>query len=277
MGNKANILTLRKSEINLNLYRNNPFEFLYGYSFLKLLETFFKSYKVFLVKFILNFVENKIFINFILFFNIVKILKIKRKLSVSNFEEKRAPLCHFIPNILSSIILKQLKLLNKNLIIFQYTSLNFYLKKKINLITLLFKKFKRYSDTLFPRRFRFFLDFIKLSLLFSSGNIHSLFYIKILTEIFRILQKQRHMLFFKFIKLFFVSLMELKDSNLKGFKFSISGNLKGKRRSSDHFISFGLFPLRSFNQQIEFAKSHAFTIFGVFGLKLWVYRVNPLK
>jgi hypothetical protein len=190
MGNKANTLTLRKSEINLNLYRNNPLEFLYGYSFLKLLEIFFKKYKVFLVKFILNFVENKIFINFILFFNIVKILKIKKKLSLSSVEEKRISVFKSIQNKFSSLVLQQLKFLNKNLIIFHFTSLNFYLKKKINLITLLFKKFKRYSDNLFPRRFRFFLDFIKLSILFFFGNIHCLFYIKILTEIFRILQKK---------------------------------------------------------------------------------------
>lgn len=275
MGNKANILTLRKSEINLNLCRRNSLEFLYGYTFLKLIEKIFKNYKVFLVKFILNFVENKIFINFILFFNVAKILKIKKKLNLSSLKKKRLRIhcLKIFKNSFSSIILKQLKFLNKNLIIFCFTSLNFYLKKKIKLITHIFKNFKRYSDTLFPRRFRFFLDFIKLSLLFSFGNIHCLFYIKILTEIFRILQKKRHILFFKFIKLFFISLMDLKNSNLKGFKFSVSGNLKGKRRSSDHFISYGLFPLRSFNKKIEFAKSHAYTIFGIFGLKLWVYRV----
>ena len=38
MGQKSNVLTLRKSEVNLNLYRNNSLEFLYGYTFLKLIE-----------------------------------------------------------------------------------------------------------------------------------------------------------------------------------------------------------------------------------------------
>ena len=69
-------------------------------------------------------------------------------------------------------------------------------------------------------------------------------------------------------------MIQLKESNLKGFKLSISGNLKGKRRGSKTHITFGQFPLQSFNKNIEFAKSHAFTIYGVFGLKIWVYRSN---
>ena len=150
----------------------------------------------------------------------------------------------------------------------------FYLKKKNEVIFTIFKKFKRYVNTLFPRRFRFFLDFVKLSLLFALGKINSSFFIKILTEIFRILQKKRHTRFFQFIKKFFIFLIELKDSNLKGFKLNISGNLKGKKRSSDHSITFGPFPLQSFNKHIEFAKADAFTIYGIFGLKIWVYRSN---
>jgi hypothetical protein len=272
VGQKSNVLTLRKSEINLNLYRNNSLEFLYGYTFLKLIEKMFSNHKIFLTKFILNFVENKIFINFVLFFNVVKTLKMKKKSTRLMFKNTSPRALLFLKNKFCSLILKQLHILNKNLIVFCFTSINFFLKKKNDLILHIFRNFKRYVNALFPRRFRFFLDFVKLSLLFSIGKINSSFYIKILTEIFRILQKKRHARFFQFIKKFFIFLIQTKDSNLKGFKLSISGNLKGKRRGSNKCITFGQFPLQSFNKKIEFAKSHAFTIYGTFGLKMWVYR-----
>lgn len=274
MGQKANVLTLRKSEVNLNLYRNNSLEFLYGYTFLKLIEKMFSNHKIFLTKFILNFVENKIFINFVLFFNVVKTLKMKKKSTRLVFKNTSSRTLFFLKNKFCSLILNQLQILNKNLVVFCFTSINFYLKKKNDLIVKIFRNFKRYVNALFPRRFRFFLDFVKLSLLFSLGKINSSFYIKILTEIFRILQKKRHARFFQFIKKFFIFLIETKGSNLKGFKLSISGNLKGKRRGSHKVITFGQFPLQSFNKNIEFAKSHAFTIYGVFGLKIWVHRSN---
>jgi hypothetical protein len=272
MGQKSNVLTLRKSEVNLNLYRNNSLEFLYGYTFLKLIEKMFSNHKIFLTKFILNFVENKIFINFVLFFNVVKTLKMKKKSTRLKFNQTSPRVLFFLKNKFCSLILKQLKILNKNLIVFCFTSINFFLKKKKDLIIIIFRNFKRYVNALFPRRFRFFLDFVKLSLLFSIGKINSNFYIKILTEIFRILQKKRHARFFQFIKKFFIFLIQIKDSNLKGFKLSIVGNLKGKRRGSKKSITFGQFPLQSLNKKIEFAKSHAFTVYGTFGLKIWVYR-----
>jgi len=272
VGQKSNVLTLRKFEVNLNLYRNNSLEFLYGYTFLKLIEKLFSHRKIFLTKFILNFVENKIFINFVLFFNVVKTLKMKTKSTRSIFKKNLPKALFFLKNKFCSLILKQLHLLNKNLIIFCFTSLNFFLKKKNGVILQIFSKFKRYVNVLFPRRFRFFLDFVKLSLLFSLEKINSSFYIKIVTEIFRILQKKRHAGFFQFLQKFFIFLMQLKESNLKGFKFIVSGNLKGKKRGSNKCLTFGQFPLQSFNKKVEFAKSHAFTLYGTFGLKIWVYR-----
>ena len=130
MGQKSNVLTLRKSEVNLNLYRNNSLEFLYGYTFLKLIEKMFSNHKIFLTKFILNFVENKIFINFVLFFNIVKTLKMKKKSIRLMFKSTSSRALFFIKNKFCSLILKQLQILNKNLVVFCFTSINFFLKKK---------------------------------------------------------------------------------------------------------------------------------------------------
>jgi hypothetical protein len=159
MGQKSNVLTLRKSEVNLNLYRNSSLEFLYGYTFLKLIEKMFSNHKIYLTKFILNFVENKVFINFFLFFNVVKLLKIKKNSTRLWIKNTSPRVLFFLKNKFCLLILKQLQILNKNLIIFCFTSINFFLKKKNDLIIKIFQKFKRYVNILFPRRFRFFFRF----------------------------------------------------------------------------------------------------------------------
>ncbi len=68
MGQKANIITLRNSFNNLNFYRLDINEFLYGSIFLKSFTRLLQIRKVFLVNSNLNFFENKIFFNFNVFF-----------------------------------------------------------------------------------------------------------------------------------------------------------------------------------------------------------------
>lgn len=273
MGQKINIITLRKSENFLNLSRNNSSEFLYGFFFLQLMQKLLNVRKVFLTSFILNFVENKIYINFFFFFRVAKLLKFK-KLKLVKY-----------PILISGIsfFFNQLNFLKKNLIIFRFSNLNVKLVKKKKMIFSFFRNFKRYALVLFPRRFHFFLDFIKLSVLFSVGLVNSAFFIKILVEMFRILQKKRHGRFFTFIKYFFTFLIS-KDviaeykilNSIKGIKFILNGKLKGKARSNHYNLILGKIPTQSLNKQIEFIKAHAFTVYGVFGLKLWVYRNNSI-
>lgn len=269
MGQKVNIVTLRKSEKNLNLFRNNSNEFLYGFFFLQLMQKLLNIHKVFLTSFIFNFVENKIYINFFFFFRVAKLLKFKKLKLIS------------YPILINGInfFFNQLCFFKKNLVIFRFLNLNVKLVKKKKMIFSFFRNFKRYALVLFPRRFHFFLDFLKISVLFSSGLVNSKFFIKILVEMFRILQKKRHSRFFTFIRYFFTFLInkdvarEYKIVNrIKGIKFILSGKLKGKARSNHYNLILGKIPIQSLNKQIEFAKAHAFTVYGVFGLKLWVYR-----
>jgi hypothetical protein len=157
----------------------------------------------------------------------------------------------------------------------------FFKKKKKKKIVLLFKFLKRDGLKLFPRRFKFFLDFIQISVLFLKQKIHANFLIKIFAEIFRILQKKMHSKFFNFLSKYFKLLISefgfpfnklKKNFNLKGIKFVINGKLKGKPRSSNYILNVGSVPIQSINYNIEYAKTHAFTIYGVFGIKLWIYR-----
>jgi hypothetical protein len=269
MGQKSNITTLRKSETFLSLYRSNKTEFLYGYIFLIFLEKLFKIRRIFLTNSILNFVENKIYINLTIFFRVSKILYFK-KIKHVYFKKKKQKIFLFFQHF---------KKIKKNLIVFNFKNINILLKNKKKSVYMFFRYFKRFALSLFPRRFNFFLDFVKLSLLFAQNNISLKFFIQIFTEMFRILQKQKHSRFLFFIKNFFDFLINStycknnKDlCNIKGIKFILSGKIKGKARSSHYNIVLGQIPIQSLNKNIEFSKAHAFTVYGVFGLKFWVYR-----
>lgn len=265
MGQKSNIVTLRVSENLLHLQRFNNTEFLYGFYFSNLLKILFMSRRVFVTNLILNFSENKTYICLYLFYRAAKILFLKK----SKFLLKRKKLM--------INIFKTLTFLKKNKVIFNFNIINLQIKKKILLFNF-FKHYKRYAFSIFPRRFNFFLDFLKISLLFHDGKIKTLFFIKILAEIFRILQKKKHAQFIFFLNKFFKYLINSKpESNkmsIKGIKFIISGKLKGKRRKSSSIINYGQIPIQSLYKHIEYSKIHAFTIYGTFGLKLWVYRSN---
>jgi hypothetical protein len=275
MGNKTNLLTLR-SQNQLQYSRLNLNEFLYQYSISKLFYFLFFKKKLFLTKSNIFLVENKIFITFFIFFRIAKLLnflKFQKKniLSIKNsFLKKRL-----------NLLFNSFKIFKKNLIIFNIINLNFFLKKKKKKITLFFNLLKKEGLILFPRRFKFFLDFIQISILFLKQKIQATFLIKIFAEIFRILQKKLHSKFFNFITKYFKLLISesnyiLKNSkkifNLKGLKFVINGKLKGKPRSSNYIYTAGSVPIQTIKYNIEYAKTHVFTIYGVFGIKFWIYR-----
>ena len=64
MGNKSNLITLRKTINTFNLSRNNYNEFLYGFFFLLHFVSLLNKKKIFLVYSILNLVGNKLFYSF---------------------------------------------------------------------------------------------------------------------------------------------------------------------------------------------------------------------
>ena len=60
--------------------------------------------------------------------------------------------------------------------------------------------------------------------------------------------------------------------SIYGIKFSIAGKFKGKLRKSRVSIQVGKVPVQSISKDVEFSKTNVFTRYGVFGLKLWIYR-----
>lgn len=276
MGQKSNVLTLRKSQVYLSNYKENSKDFLYVYLFLLSFEQMLKKRNLFLASSTLNFSQNKAYIQLGVFYRTAKILSYKKKSARGITTFKQGPL---FTNSLN-FFFKSIKLLKVNTIICKNTVLNRTLKQLKGLLWFFYTAFKRRSSALFPRRFNFFFDFVKISALFLTEKVKASFFIKILGEIFRVLRKNRHSKYLSFLKIFFSVLIFSKapamrkstQNPIKGIKFLLNGKLKGKARSSTSCTILGQIPIQSLDKNVDFAKTHVFTSYGVFGLKLWVCR-----
>ena len=283
MGQKSNILTVRKALVQYNSAEKNQNQFVLTYLVLQHLQKLFLKSDVCLLKCNVQERSNKIYIIFDLFFRTRKIIKLKKffkKLKFKNISKES----YFLGSIIKFIKAK----FSSFLIYFKFAVLNRLLIKKNKLrkklLVEFYELFRRYSKLLFPRRVNFFLDFIKFSVLLFCGFLRISFFIKVLAEIFTILQKKRHSFFLQFIKFFFSTIINFNLKNLVSFtnqtffnkicgiKFIVSGKLKGKPRSSSLNLSLGNIPTQSLALNIEYSKTHIYTRYGVYGFKLWLNR-----
>lgn len=175
------------------------------------------------------------------------------------------------------VLLKDFKLFFRN------NTLNIKIKvlNKVILFPFLFrvlkKNLKSFKRSLFERRTNLYLDFLKITVLYQTSQVSLDSFLFILAEIFQRLTKKRHSNFIKFIKFVFKNfLLKYKNKNLynmvKGIKFVISGKLKGKLRAQTTSLSFGHIPISTNAKNIQFSKSHVYTVYGTYGIKLWVYQ-----
>lgn len=266
MGQKSNLLSLRKNK-NFNLINLQPKNVLYSNIFLQNLKKLFFQKKIFLVNSSLNLLGNQVALNLYIFYRTVKINSFKRKLIASKKHEKKT-------NAFSLLYDRILNKFKSNLIVLSVTNLNKQYEKKVFLK--LFSKFKQFHNTLFPRRFNFFIDFLKVTSLFLTSKINLAFYTETIGQIFKILPKRRHNFFFSFMEQFFRVLINdieiINNQNLKGIKFMLSGRIQAKPRAKFKYFQVGNIPMQSISENIEFSKLHIFTVYGVFGLKIWTYK-----
>jgi len=104
--------------------------------------------------------------------------------------------------------------------------------------------------------------------------------LSLLGQIFKVLPKKTHNRFLVFLELVFKFLLIKKLSSkrniffstIKGIKFIVNGKIRGKMRSSSKCISVGTIPIQSLNKNIEFSKTHVYTLYGAFGFQIWLYR-----
>jgi hypothetical protein len=268
MSRKSNLTTLYNTNIN-QLVLQAQFKLLIKNNFLiKSLVELFNRKKIYLLNpsFILS--NNTIIFSGSLFYCASKLQKYRKKKCFELKENK-------VKQNLLGCLLKQtcsFTCLKTQLVV-----LNNKIEKNIAL--LLYQNLKVYLQILFVRRFYFFFDAIKIFSLFLSGFISSQVLLNILAEVFKNIQKKKHSKFFVFVKDIF-KLMSQKSSfkNAKffviGFKFVISGRIKGKQKASTVKFSSGKLGLQSLVSNIEFSKSQVYTKnCGVYGFKLWINKL----
>jgi|TARA_B110000093_G_C12907169_1_gene383032 hypothetical protein len=269
MGQKSNILTLRKSQVQPNLFSENSKKFIGGFTFLNFLDKLLVNKNILLTNKELNFEGNKIFLNLSLFFRSSKILNYRRR----GFNSIKKENSFYFKNI-KSLFNNHFYLFDTTTVNVSFKNLNRHLDKKN--LTFLYKKFKRFVGVIFSRRFNLFIDFLKITDLFVQQKITATPYLFLLGQIFKVLPKRKHNRFLVFLKLLFQIIIKSKllsnSNNLEGIKFIVKGKLKGKTRSSSSCIQVGSVPVQSIAKNIEFSKLHVYTLYGSFGFKLWIHR-----
>jgi small subunit ribosomal protein S3 len=115
--------------------------------------------------------------------------------------------------------------------------------------------------------------FVKYAVLFGNASLLS----KYLT-----LQFQRNYQHNKFLGFLKQSLNLDSLPNCLGIRLEFKGRLNGSERSKTVVLSKGKVSLNTISAYISYKQMHAFTIYGVIGIKVWIYNknlfiVNPFK
>jgi small subunit ribosomal protein S3 len=64
----------------------------------------------------------------------------------------------------------------------------------------------------------------------------------------------------------------LQKSGIKGFKIQVSGRLNGAEMARSEWIREGRVPLQTLRADIDYASKEANTIYGILGIKVWLFR-----
>ena len=274
MGQKTNVLTLRKRKPELSLGIENPKLFLYGFNFLKNFEKLLVKKGILLIDKTLNFDNKQFFITATTFFRSSKTIFYRRKRLIA-----KKPTSIFSSNSdFLRLFKNQLKLFDSNLVIINFNNLNKQLNKR--LVSYFYEQIRRFNGVLFSRRFNLFIDFIKFTSFFAQSKITSMSYLYLLGQIFRVLPKRKHSRFLFFLKILFKAIVEKLPlfkisqtvNSIKGIKFIVNGKLQGKTRASSSSIQIGSVPIQSISKNVDFSRLHVYTMYGAFGFQMWVYR-----
>jgi hypothetical protein len=274
MSQKANLITLKKDHrINeINLFNSKIW-----FSFFQLVDKINRLLYLkglLLAKHFFSFNNNTVFINLFVYYQNSKIVFYKQRIKT-----KSQRLLLNQKNFSFLVLLKKyIKLHGYNIFLFKINNLNTFINKKV--LSYLFNRLKVFLHNVFSRRFNLFIDFLKITSLFFNRVVDVFFYLKLIGKVFKSLSKRNHVRFLAFVKTVFNTLLEISENNkilekqlffIRGIKFLISGRLQGKARSSFSLIRVGSTPTQSFSKVLNYSSSHVYTLYGAFGLKMWVY------
>jgi hypothetical protein len=270
MGQKSNQFTLNKTNIQFNLASVNNKVFFNSLKFLKFFEFLLKKRGVIILNQTFNVINNNGFLSGGLFFMTNKVNLYKKKIKSAVFKKLNSN------SKFSALFFKVLTLLRVNLITLSFSNIN----KSINpiLLNFLYLRFKKFTNTIFQRRFNLFIDFLKLTTLFCQDKVPVTSYVILLAQIFRSIAKRLHTQFFSFLKILFKTLViEITKINsnfikISGVKCVISGKLQGKARATKCLIVEGSVPTQTRSKNLCFAKTNTYTLLGAFGFKIWILK-----
>lgn len=64
----------------------------------------------------------------------------------------------------------------------------------------------------------------------------------------------------------------MQNTDVKGAKIRVSGRLNGSEMARTEWLRKGNLPLQTIRADINYAQENAYTIYGVIGVKVWIYR-----
>jgi small subunit ribosomal protein S3 len=73
------------------------------------------------------------------------------------------------------------------------------------------------------------------------------------------------------------ALQRAQKQNVKGIKIQVSGRLNGAEIARSEWIREGRVPLQTLSADIDYATTEANTIYGVLGIKVWVFKSEILS
>lgn len=267
MGQKANLLTLRKIENIINIKEDNPKMLIHILEFLKVFKLFLYEKKILLLK--INFISNiqQCTVCLSIFYSTIKCNQYKKLKKDKYFLQYELKNKSF-----SSLFFNSFNFYNKKLYYFKFLNLNLKIKKPI--LKHFYFLSKSYLKIVFERRYGLFFDFLKINALYCQGLISVASYLLLLSQIFKFLSKRKHSKFIEFCTKIFEGMLNLpnKYKFTKGMKLIINGKLKGKEKASSSIISFGEVPHQEISKFVDFSVTSSNTRLGSFGLRLWIYR-----
>lgn len=263
MGNPSNLATLR-TNYELKVSEFNIKRFLFNLQLKKSFEKSLKNKNIFVQNFIVSVINGTLNVRLDCF---ISTKKINFYRYILNSKKRKKKLRKNNLSLFFNLLNSEFKL-----IVFSVKILNKYIN--VDNMLLFYINFKKFKGMLFGRKLNLFYDFLKITSLFVSRHISINNFLYFISQLFCFLIKKKHNSFLFFIKTLFQLLIKTKTYSLLGLKFLVSGKISGKTRSSSHKILVGSVPLQSLNKNIQMAKSHVYTIYGVFGFKLWVCEKN---
>jgi hypothetical protein len=262
MGQKSIVNTLRS--LNQTSFSNNNIKLNFlEIALIKSLKLLFKLKKIETSKITISNLNNKIQINFSIFYCTQRIVRFKKFKNVYYHETK------FQINKLFKKIIKFLKV---SILEIKIININKLINK--DLIRKMFPIYKKYMNNLFDKKFYMCVDITKITILFLLNKIDNNIFLNSIAKIFSTIHKKNHLRFFKLISTVFNFLVSNHQNNNKilGLKLLVSGKLRGKTIASNQVVIYGSIPIQTLNKDISFEKIHVYTTYGVFGFKLWTHR-----